>query len=437
MTKKLCLGLAVILLMTTGLLANGMNLNGFGARAAAMGGAFVGLANDYTAVFWNPAGLALIQKPTFGLTGDLLIPTSHYTLGTYTQKTNSRYYPAGLIGYFQPVGDRVVVGLGAYTLSGLGADWNNTGLEAAMLAPYSLPPAAFTPVVVPYKWESFIGAITIAPSIAVKLTDQVFFGATFNINYGFFKTHQWAQYTVIPTTIPILYNFGQATMNVNGWGFGATLGLLVKPTDRVSFGLTYRLQSKMKLSGTSFVENLPGLGPYLVGSPTVPDTSPAKLDATSPMWLAGGLAVKPLTNLTCTFDLQWTNWKKLDVLRVTFQDPVWIAIGKSDQTMTLDWTSQLQVRGGLEYTVGNYAFRVGYLYDPAPAPDSTMNILVPSFTYNDITLGFGYKSGGLNFDLGVEYLMGRNRTITDPTADMPGFYKMKILVPLVSLSYGW
>jgi hypothetical protein len=32
---------------------------GFGGRAVAMGGAFVGLADDVTAVYWNPAGLAV------------------------------------------------------------------------------------------------------------------------------------------------------------------------------------------------------------------------------------------------------------------------------------------------------------------------------------------------------------------------------------------
>jgi hypothetical protein len=34
---------------------------GFGARAAAMGGAFVGLADDASAIYWNPAGLASIK----------------------------------------------------------------------------------------------------------------------------------------------------------------------------------------------------------------------------------------------------------------------------------------------------------------------------------------------------------------------------------------
>ena len=35
---------------------------GVGARALGMGSAFVGLADDSTAAFWNPAGLAQLQK---------------------------------------------------------------------------------------------------------------------------------------------------------------------------------------------------------------------------------------------------------------------------------------------------------------------------------------------------------------------------------------
>jgi hypothetical protein len=36
---------------------------GVGARALAMGGAFCSLANDGTAFFWNPAGLAFLKRP--------------------------------------------------------------------------------------------------------------------------------------------------------------------------------------------------------------------------------------------------------------------------------------------------------------------------------------------------------------------------------------
>ncbi len=35
---------------------------GVGARAVAMGEAFTPIADDATAMFWNPAGLALLQE---------------------------------------------------------------------------------------------------------------------------------------------------------------------------------------------------------------------------------------------------------------------------------------------------------------------------------------------------------------------------------------
>jgi hypothetical protein len=38
---------------------------GVGARAMAMGGAYTSLADDATAVFWNPAGLSQIESPSF------------------------------------------------------------------------------------------------------------------------------------------------------------------------------------------------------------------------------------------------------------------------------------------------------------------------------------------------------------------------------------
>lgn len=40
---------------------------GFGARALGMGGAYLGVADDYSAAYWNPAGLALIKRSEFYL----------------------------------------------------------------------------------------------------------------------------------------------------------------------------------------------------------------------------------------------------------------------------------------------------------------------------------------------------------------------------------
>ena len=38
------------------------NEEGFGTRALAMGGAYTALADDYSGIYWNPAGLGSIEK---------------------------------------------------------------------------------------------------------------------------------------------------------------------------------------------------------------------------------------------------------------------------------------------------------------------------------------------------------------------------------------
>ena len=55
---------------------------GIGARAVAMGSAFVSVADDATAVYWNPAGIARIQKSVLSINhttwlADISLRTGH------------------------------------------------------------------------------------------------------------------------------------------------------------------------------------------------------------------------------------------------------------------------------------------------------------------------------------------------------------------------
>src|SRR5438874_13289544 len=49
----------VALLLTSGTPATGQTFESVGTRAAGMGGAFVAVADDASAAYWNPAGFAL------------------------------------------------------------------------------------------------------------------------------------------------------------------------------------------------------------------------------------------------------------------------------------------------------------------------------------------------------------------------------------------
>ena len=65
-SKRIILTFSALVALAPLIYANGLNLNSLGTRALTMGGAFVGMANDFSAIFWNPAGLTNITKRYVG-----------------------------------------------------------------------------------------------------------------------------------------------------------------------------------------------------------------------------------------------------------------------------------------------------------------------------------------------------------------------------------
>jgi len=405
MTKKLCLGLAVVLLMTSGLLANGLNLNGVGSKATSMGGAFIGLANDYSAVFWNPAGLTQIKKPQIFMFETNLMPDCSYQgIGDYSTisaTTKSKVYFSGALGYLYPVNDRLIVGLAAYIPAGVGSSWNEDELAAMTGGEYT--------------WQSFFCIATFAPTIAYRITDTFSLGATFNVNYGYLKMER--------------YVYGQYTEKLHGWTVGATFGAFFKPSDRFSAGLMFRTPSKVTFKGTATMPAAEGLG--------LATEVNAEREATWPMFMGAGIAFKPFQKLTVTADAQYTNWKKMDTIPITFSDAYWNAYFADANAFVWNWKNAVQWRFGAEYAINQtWAIRGGYYYDPTCSPTTTLNILLPEATYNAVTFGVGINTGKVTLDFGFEYLMGKDGTKADGTdVLMPGVYGVNILVPNVSFTY--
>jgi long-chain fatty acid transport protein len=142
-----------------------------------MGGAFVGLANDYTAIYWNPAGLTQTQKNFIGAFVTDIIPMGTYKFATalVDAKTKSNHYLApNLMGSFRfNFSEKLTVGLGVFVPAGIGAEWDGNDLKN-LSAGDNL------------EWMSKIGVITISPAAAYKVTDQLSLGVALNIFYGMF-----------------------------------------------------------------------------------------------------------------------------------------------------------------------------------------------------------------------------------------------------------
>jgi len=419
-----------IALLGSQALANGLNLNSLGTKALTMGGAFVGLADDFSALYWNPAGMAQFNKKYFGFYGTDIIPSGTYQFGLVDAKTETKHYIAGMAAYFHPVSENVVAGIGVYVPSGLGNKWD--GADFASMANNNPN----------LDWKSKIGLVTIAPALAFKINEQVCVGVALNINYGIFDIAMHAGSTEIPIP-PYAMDLGQYEENMKGWGYGATFGVLVKPNETFSIGGTLRTPTTIKFKGDANISGLSTIATLL--GMDISQTSDLEREVTWPMWLAGGVAYKPTENITLTGDIQWTQWSKIEVIATDYTDMYWQIMmeANGDDERPMHWSDAIQIRFGAEYRINTIAIRGGYYWDPSPTPDRTMNVLLPNYDFSVFTLGFGYELNGLQIDLGIEYLMGSDRNIPfekvliDPEWEtaMPGLHKMNIIVPNVSISY--
>lgn len=408
---KLSVILGLMVGLCSGLYPNGFNLNSNGTKALTMGGAFIGLADDYSAVFWNPAGLTQMKQTTLAFFGTDIIPSASYQfaypgLFSIDTKAESKHYFSGSAGFFKPLSEKVVVGIYGYIPTGLGVTWK--GNELAALTEGT-----------GYEWDTYVGIITVSPVIAFKLSEKFSLGAAFNISYGFAQLSR--------------PGLGQYSEDTNDVAFGATIGMLVKPSEKFSFGLTFRTPLKVNLSGEATMTGAPLLG--------LPATDDALREITFPMWLGAGIAIKPTDKLTITADAQYTNWKVMDTIPMEFTNPGWKLFFENGAALRLDWKDCVQIRFGLEYkTSEKFAIRAGYYYDPNPSPLKTRTILLPEMTFNFFTFGFGYHTEKVTIDFGFEYGMGKELEITmadlgvdDP--GMPGIHNLDIFVPNIAITF--
>jgi hypothetical protein len=95
MKKVMVASLALVMVLSAVAFADGIGAfsafkNGIGARALAMGGAFVAVADDATAMLWNPAGLAQLEDTRLaGMSTDLYgLGITHQFIGAVTTFAN-------------------------------------------------------------------------------------------------------------------------------------------------------------------------------------------------------------------------------------------------------------------------------------------------------------------------------------------------------------
>jgi len=426
---NLIMTVVLVMVLASGAFANGLSLNSIGTRALGMGGAMVGLADDATSIYWNPAGMSNVPGTFVGLYVTGITPSANYAwsyptfgIDIDTKAETIMHVAPNLFATYQ-TGDWTF-GLGVYVPAGLGVKWKGeelTGISGGTA----------------FEWESLVGAVSISPTVAYQVSEAFSLGLSANIYYAFFDLKRPAQ-VIAPNT------YAQYSEESTGTGYGVTIGAQYKINEMFTLGATYRSQATVKMSGTA-------KNPFFANA-GAPTESEFDRDVSWPTWIAGGLAVKATECWVITFDVQYSQWSKTqDVLTAEYKDPQWAAMMEASggDQFELHWKDATQIRLGTEYLVTKeLALRAGYYYDPAPAPDETLNILFPSSTNNTITFGAGYRAGQWDFQFGAEYLMGKERVISDDlnnpgnpfegfVNEQPGTHQMDIFAWSLGVGYAF
>ncbi len=408
---------------------NGLSLNNVGIKALGMGGAYIGVADDYSATYWNPAGLTQIKGAQIGLFTMDIMPTATYkydAAGIDAQTDAMHYIGPSLMGYMPVLEGDLALGLGIYLPSGLGAKWNGDDLTALSGGPGAATPGKS------FEWETRLGAYHFAPSVAYKINDMFSVGAALNVSYAFLEIKQPRDLLMQDSSGAIVPGQDRAVDSQyeedgSGIGFGGTIGVMIKPHDKVNIGLTFRTENTVAMTGTAKLDAFKAYGK---------EETDYERDLSWPMWFGGGIAVELMEDLIVALDLQYSQWSATQDEIATTYDKWGELMTPEQAAIVLHWEDAMQIRFGIQYGVNeDLTLRAGYYNDPAPAPDETLNILFPSITNNAFTLGGSYNFGQFGVDVGLEYLMGEDRAVTASGHNMPGTHGMNMFVWALGINY--
>jgi len=372
MRKTLFLALFLIVLGASVLWAGGWNNMLIGCRAIAIGGAFAGIADDASAIYYNPAGLAF-QDQNFTVTfnGFNVWPTYIYSdsLGRNIQSKSPTTIPQVFLAF--KAGERLTLGFGAYVpYAGGGVEWDNKDLGLYI--------------------KSYMGILSLTPTLAYEFSEKVSIGLNFNIYRSFLEDRRY------------LETLGNVSTEENGTSLALGLGLMLKPSDRLSIGAGIRGPTTMKLTGKTTVPlSIPGLGTF---EADLSSETRFKL----PWDFELGLSYRLSHNFLISTSAQYTMWSALDTIEKTLKNIPEVGDQVTEEPM--NFKNILLWRIGAEYWISEFlALRAGIGMDRWATPEETLdfaNIDVDKFT---LLGGIGYKAGRFQIDAVYAYAAGKER----------------------------
>lgn len=412
-----------------------LNLSTPGARAVAMGGAFIGLADDATAAETNPAGLSILAKPEVSiqyryangrsLNNNIIgIPITNMDLtpspvvpgedtNTFAEfHSNDRQEAVNELGFVS-----FVYPMDKFTFAVSRHELINS--DAKLFGSLSASPFHFV------EPNSFQGASTISDtnynfSLAGKLNDKFSIGGSVKISDFSFKSKIGAR----EKSEQVYGEHFATSIDNSGTKVGFNVGVLVHPTSRISMGGVYKYEPKFTLDAnvlnTDFHPN-----PLVVEK-----SGTSQVDFDVPDTLGFGISVVPVKGVHLNLDIVRVFYSQLEPVDTGYSlfthllptiDPGHPGAPAPNLIhFAIDDSTDIHLGGEYLVTSGKttFGFRAGYaregrnrFYLASADNRYVQAFLEPIFGLNpgnDVThwtTGLGVTQGPIQLDMAVDMTM--------------------------------
>ena len=378
------------------------------AKALAMGGTFVAQANDPTAVYYNPGGLALLPKKKGASVGVTLaevneslyqgLPPGIGAGTTGEQETELATVPH--IFGTAPWKSNIVLGVGVYSPFRMKNEWADPN-------DYAGRRLAVT---------SEVDTLDIATSAGFAL------GQTFGIGGSFiFRTTEYgASRRVTVTDAGLFRDIGNLELKTDKEkSYTWSAGVLHRATPSFAWGASYRSSVETEFNGVGKLTQISTGDAQLdelVRTQFTFDTDLALASTlTLPAQATFGIAIGSGQRFLLELDATQTQWKDTPEVAFTFPtDP------KLDTTYRLDLEDSLTYRAGFSYRFATGPeLRFGYALAESPQPDTTVGPFLPDAQRSTISAGLGMDW----LNVGLAWTTYEQRIILTNLDDLNGNYR--------------
>jgi long-chain fatty acid transport protein len=376
----LAASLAALLLDPATARASGFHIDEQDARSTGRAGAVTANPTNASTIYYNPAGVGDLQGFHADVGVSFVAPSATFRLASTGAETSAKdqVFPLPQAYMTYRLNEIVGIGLGFNAPFGLSISWpdtspGRTNTRAADLRSYFITPTVGFSLSSVIPGLSFGAGLDLVPA-SVKLSRDILFGT----------------------------DVGSVALGGTAFGAGARAGLLYRPKglDQWSFGVTYRSPVKLSFSGTADFDADP------IFRSSLPPDGDAKTSIVLPQTLDVGVAFNPMPEWQLEVDANWLGWSSYD--RLFLELP-----GNTTSTVAKNWKDSYAIRFGTEYTLDKrWSGRLGFVWDPTPIPDTTLDFQLPDANRYVVTAGIGAALHKMvRADLGVMYILPvRNTT---------------------------